>query len=138
MQKGVKNTGLCRTAFNSTLPERTCAKRCRRYCVDGFHCRRVSECTAQYSTLLFRRVPVQKNIGVCRTVIKLFLQKVAGAEGYRRVLKGIQRYSNRECPFRMVLEYAEECHAILDCALQEGAGAEGCQRVPYSTKWYSA
>ena len=79
-------------------------------------------------------MPVQKNIGVCRTVLKLFLQKVAGAEGYRRVLKGIQRYSNREFPFRMVLKYAEECHAVLDCALQEGAGAEGCQRVPCGTR----
>ena len=68
-------------------------------------------------------------------MLKLFLQKVAGAEGYRRVLNGIQRYSNGGCPFRMVLEYAEECHAVLDCALQEGAGAEGCQRVPYGSKW---
>ena len=83
-------------------------------------------------------MPVQKNIGVCRTVLKLFLQKVAGAEGYRRVLNGIERYSYGGYPFRMVLEYTEECQAVLDGALQEGTGAEGCQRVPYGTKWYSA
>ena len=81
---------------------------------------------------------MRKNIGVRRTVVSLFLQKIAGEEGCRRVLNGIERYSNGGCPCGMVLEYAEECQVVLDGALQEGAGAEGCQRVPYGTKWYSA
>ena len=91
--------------------------------------------------VVYRKVPLEKVVGECRTVINGTLLEGNGAEGRQGVLEGAGRHSTLFCRrvlVQMVWKCAESCQTVPSGTLSEGASAEGYGGGQDGIQWYAA